>query len=150
MDCQQSCQAIRYAVDTFMSNKYSAVQLRLYRIGFVILVAGLLCAAWLFVTATDDISDSNVVSYQVVAGHNYALTTADSKRYQYDAERIGGKYAVVAGEVSQWISNLWHGKQLAYTIAILAIVASLACFLIAQHPDYKLPDDSDESRKGTS
>ena len=104
----------------------------------------MLCAAWVFVTTTDNISDSNAVSYQVVAGHIYALTTADSKRYQYDAERIGGKSVVVAGEISQWLSSLWHGKQLAYTIALLAIVISLACFLIAQHPDYNLPDNSND------
>ncbi len=123
-----------------MSRKHSTIQLRLYLIGGAILLAGLLCAAWIYVTATDVINDNNVVSYQIVAGHNYALTTADSKRYQFDMEHIGGKYAVVADEINQWISNLWHGKRLAYTIGILAIGISLACFLVAQHPDYKLSD----------
>ena len=129
-----------------MSKNYSIVQLRLYKIGFSILIAGLLCAAWIFVTATDDVKDSNAVSYQIVAGHSYALATADSKRYQYDAERIGRKSVVVAGEISQWFFILWHGKQLAYTIALLAIVVSLACFLIAQHPDYKLLDNSNDGK----
>lgn len=131
-----------------MSRKYSTVQIRLYLMGFSILIAGLLCAAWVFDAATDDIGDSDVVNYQIVAGHFYPLTTADSKRYQYDMERIGGKYAVVAEEVNQWLSSLWHGKRLAYTIGVLAIVASLACFLIAQHPDYKLPDNRNERDGG--
>jgi hypothetical protein len=126
-----------------MSDKYSTVQFRLYMAGVSILIVGLFCAAWVFVAAADDSGDSNVVSYQIVAGHNYAITTTDSKRYQYDMERINGKYAVVADEINQWLSSLWHGKRLAYTIVILAIGVSLACFLIAQHPDYKLPDNKD-------
>jgi hypothetical protein len=120
-----------------MSRKHSTIQLRLYLIGRAILLVGLLCAAWVFVTATDDIGDSDAVNYQIVAGHNYALTTADSKRYQFDMEHLGGKYAVVADEINQWFSSLWHGKQLAYTLGILAVGISFACFLIALHPDYK-------------
>jgi hypothetical protein len=116
-------------------------------LGFSILIAGLLCAAWVFMTATDDIGDSNVVSYQVAAGYIHALTTADSKRYQYDMERISGKSGVVAGEIYQWLSSLWHGQRLAYTIGIIATGIFLVCFLIAQHPDYRLPDSSNESGK---
>lgn len=126
----------------------STVQSRLYRIGISILIVGLSCATWIFVAATDDIGDGNVVNYQIVAGNNYALTTGDSKRYQYDMERIGGKYAVVTDEINQWLSSLWHGKRLAYTVSILAIGISLACFLIAQHPDYKLPDEESGERNG--
>ncbi|MEJ1959587.1 MAG: hypothetical protein WDM70_09345 [Nitrosomonadales bacterium] len=88
--------------------------------------------------------ENNIVSYQIVAGHNYALTTADSKRYQYDMEHIGGKFAIVTDEITQWLSSLWHGRRLAYTLAILSICIALVCFLVAQHPDYKLPADNNE------
>jgi hypothetical protein len=129
-----------------MSRKHSTIQIRLYLIGGAILLAGLLCAAWLYLTATD--YNSNIIGYEIVDGHEYAITPIDSKRYLYDLERIVGKSAVVAVEINQWFASLLHGKRLAYTLALLAIGVALACFLVAQHPDYKLPDHRNEGEDG--
>ncbi len=131
-----------------MKRKHSTIQFRLYLTSVAVLLAGLLCAAWVYLEATEEINSSNAVSYEVVAGHNYALTTDDSKRYQYDMERIGGKSVFVAEEISQWFASLWHGKRLSFTIALLSIVVSLACFLVAQHPDYKLEDSRNKEENG--
>jgi hypothetical protein len=121
----------------FVSNKHATVKQRLYLAGFAILLAGILSAAWVYLNATDEDSDNNVVSVQIVAGHRYVLTKDDSKRYHYDMEHLAGKYGVVADEVQQWLSGLWHGKQLAYALLLLSIIAALGCFLVAQHPDYQ-------------
>ena len=125
-----------------MSRKYSAIQIRLYLIGLVILCIGLLCAAWIYFAATDEVSTNNILGYEIVAGHAYPITTGDSKRYLYEEERIGGKFAVVSSEINQWLSSLMHWKRLAYLIAILAIGIALLLYWIAQHPDYKIPGNN--------
>ena len=73
-----------------------------------------------------------------MAGQAYPITTTDSKLYQSQEDRMGGKFAPVADEITQWFSSLLHGKRLAYSIAILSIIAALLCYWIAQHPDYKV------------
>jgi len=127
-----------------MSRKYSTVQLRLYVVAAAILLGGLLSATWIYLAATDDVSDSDIFSYEIVNGQKYALKKSDSKRYQSEMERLGGKFNVTLDEATDWLSSLWHGKRLAYTIAVLAILAALACHWIAQHPDYKLPENRNE------
>lgn len=127
-----------------MSRKHSTIQIRLYLIGAAILFGGLLSASWIYLAATDDVNDSDIFSYEIVNGQKYAVTKADSKRYHYEMERLGGKFNVILDEFNQWLSSLWHGKRLAYTIALLAIVVALACYWVAQHPDYKLPDNRNE------
>jgi len=127
-----------------MIRKYSAIQIRLYLIGLVILFAGLICATWIYLADTDEISDSNILGYEIVAGHAYPITTAESKRYQSEEERMGGKFAPLADEITQWFSSLFHGKRLAYLIAILSIGASVFLYWIAQHPDYKVQDKMNE------
>ena len=127
-----------------MSRKHSTIQIRLYLIGAAILFGGLLSAGWIYLAAPDDVGDSDVFSYDIVDGHKYAVTKADSKRYRYEMERLGGKFNLVLDDFNQWLASLWHGKRLAYTIAVLAIVAALACYWVAQHPDYQLPDNRNE------
>jgi hypothetical protein len=127
-----------------MSRKHSTIQIRLYLAGAVILVGGLVSAAWIYLAATNDTNKSEIVGYEFVNGQKYAIRKSDSKRYQHEMERLGGKFNVDLDEFNEWLSGLWHGKRLAYTIAILSLVAALACYWIAQHPDYKLPDNTDD------
>jgi hypothetical protein len=131
-----------------MSRKYSTIQLRLYLLGTVVLLAGLICSAWIYLSDNGDIASGNILGYEIIDGHAYPINANDSKRYQYDMERIGGKFAVVSTEINQWFSGLLHGKGLAYTIAILAIGFALACYWIAQHPDYKVPESDKDSGIG--
>ena len=122
-----------------MNRKHSVIQIRLYLIGATILIVGLLAAAMVYLTASDD--DSNVLGYRIINGHEYAIEPGDSKRFQYDMERIAGKSVVVADELNRWFSGLWHGRRLAYTLAFLSLGVAIAFFLVARHPDYRLPDD---------
>ena len=62
----------------------------------------------------------------------------NSKRYQLELERIGGKAAVMAVEFEDWFDSLWHGRRLAGTVAVLAALGSWLCFIAARFPP---PDD---------
>lgn len=135
-----------YPSEILMSKKHSAIQIRLYLIGAVILLAGLICAVFLYQTAAED--KSNVIGYVFVDGQEYAIRPEDSKRYLNELERIGGKSAVVADELNRWFDSLWQGKRLAYTVALLAIAVALACFWAAQPPSYKQPGHGNDGEDG--
>lgn len=104
--------------------------------GTLILVVGLVIAAVIYVTAADDNS----------AAVNQELT--NTKRYEYELERIGGKAAVLAAEFNQWFESLWHGKQLASTVAFFSIAVALGCFLIAHVLSDDLPRDDKGDHTG--
>ena len=46
----------------------------------------------------------------------------DSKQYLRQMEVYGGKANVLASEARQWISGLWHGKSLAFTVGFIALL----------------------------
>jgi hypothetical protein len=49
----------------------------------------------------------------------------DTKGYVHDMELYGGKANVLAEELREWFVGLWQGRQLAYTIAVLTVIAVL-------------------------
>jgi hypothetical protein len=51
-------------------------------------------------------------------------------------EYLGGKANVMANDIDTWFVGLWHGRNLAYTLAVLTVVIALICFYIA----FALPD----------
>lgn len=62
----------------------------------------------------------------------YELNAQNSKRYEDQLERIGGKGAILGVEVQSWWDSLWHGRKLAYTVLTLSVVSSGLCFIFAQ------------------
>ena len=125
-----------------MRGKYSTRQLRLFLAGAFILIAGLLGAAALYLTAGDDPGD--VDGYEFVNGTAYAITLQDSKRYRHDLELFGGKAAVMADDFNRWLASLWHGKRLSVTLAVLSIGLALLFFRAARkHPDERSGDSHD-------
>jgi len=44
----------------------------------------------------------------------------DSKQYLREMELYGGKANVLGAELRQWFDGLWHGRSLAFTVAVLA------------------------------
>jgi hypothetical protein len=63
----------------------------------------------------------------------------DSKKYLREMELYGGKANVLAGEFRQWFEGLWHGRSLAFTVAVLSVLLALV-ISIASTP---LPGDTD-------
>src|SRR5450759_4981144 len=50
----------------------------------------------------------------------------DTKKYLHDLEVYGGKANVIAAQFRDWFDALWHGKQLAFTIAVITVIAASA------------------------
>ena len=70
----------------------------------------------------------------------------DSKVYLRQLELYGGKANVLAVELRQWFDGLWHGRSLAFTVAVLAALVA-AGFRLAAIPLPPL-DDGDEAGGG--
>jgi hypothetical protein len=96
------------------------LHLRVYRTGVAILVVGLVSAALIYLLAPED------------PNADAAREIASGRAYEYNIERIGGTAAVYTVRFNQWLGSLWHGKQLAATVAVLALVVALLCFLLAR------------------
>jgi hypothetical protein len=47
-----------------------------------------------------------------------------TKKFVHDLEAYGGKANVVFAEFLEWFDSLWHGKQLAYTVAAITVLAA--------------------------
>ena len=54
----------------------------------------------------------------------------DSKKYLRDLEIYGGKINILAVSLRQWLASLWHGRPLAYTIAVLTLLLSSFVWLL--------------------
>lgn len=93
-----------------------------------ILALGLSAAAVVFVTSPADEESSGRVQ----------LTTAEnSRKYQLELRRIGGKAAVAAAQFDEWFDSLWHGRRLAGTLAIISIAGALICLAAGRLPPPK-------------
>jgi hypothetical protein len=45
--------------------------------------------------------------------------------------RLGGTANVRTVKLDHWLSSLWHGERLAWTIAVLSLVVCAGCFHVA-------------------
>ena len=128
------------------SGKITVLQERLHLIGIFVLVAGLLSSVLIYATAAAD-SGRGAIGYDVVDGKSYPIMAGDSKSYQYNLERIGGKSAVLGAEFDDWFGGLWHGRKLAYTLGCLSVGSSLICFFFAHFVIFPPPSDNPYDRK---
>jgi hypothetical protein len=97
--------------------QHSAWQKRFYLAGIAALVAGVILAVIIYASTPPP---DNAVSMYSVA----------DPRYQMELQRIGGNAAVLMAQLHQWFDGLWHGTALAYTVAVLGVVAAGICFFI--------------------
>ena len=77
-----------------------------------ILIAGFAAAVVIYLTARPPAD--NPLGYDPM----------DTKKYLHDLEVYGGKANVVAAQFRDWFDGLWHGKQLAYTVAVLTVISA--------------------------
>jgi hypothetical protein len=77
-----------------------------------ILVLGFAAAVVIFLTAKPP--PENPLGYDPM----------DTKRYLHDMEVYGGKANVLAAQFRDWFDSLWHGKTLAFTVAVLTMMAA--------------------------
>src|SRR5438093_9415418 len=96
---------------------------------FLILAAGLLGAAAIYLVAEDEAEST---SYVVVGDTAYPVDPTRSKTYVLQLERFGGKAAVLFDDFNRWFARLWQGKTLGITIGALSVLAALLLLAIAR------------------
>jgi len=106
-----------------------------YYWGMAILLVGLIGAALIYVFAADN-EDTDLAS-EISRG----------RMYKHNLELMGGKFSVYADQFNQWFAGLWHGRPLAYTVAVLAVAIALVCFWVARLMSVPLPGASDQERE---
>lgn len=97
------------------ANLSAAARLRLA--GFALLACGLPWAAWVWLTAP--------------AMSDAAIPFSRRQVEVRQLEIIGGKFAVVAADLSNWFDGLWVGRSLGVTLAVLTVAGALFLFWIA-------------------
>ncbi|MGE5715429.1 MAG: hypothetical protein ACM369_02170 [Acidobacteriota bacterium] len=50
----------------------------------------------------------------------------NSKKYLRELEVYGGKANVLATQFRHWFDGLWHGRSLAFTVAVISVFLALA------------------------
>jgi len=106
----------------------------IYYWGVGILLVGLTGAALIYVFAADD-GDTDLAG-QITSG----------RMYRHNLELMGGKFAVLSDQFNEWFAGLWHGRSLAYTVAVLAVAIALMCFWVGHVMSKPLPSESDRER----
>ncbi len=119
-----------------MKWKNISLRARLYVMSAALLVAGLSSSILIYVTAGNE--ENSVPAYEVVGGQVYP-GMQQSKKYIHDLEVYGGKAAILADEFNRWFYGLWHGQNLAFTVAGLAVFLSLVVFIVARSTAPELP-----------
>jgi hypothetical protein len=117
---------------------------RLYHLlSAMVLLVGLSSAVLIYQKADRDTRAA--LGYEAPDGSVYPIMPEDSKMYLRDMEQFGGKANVLADEIRRWFIGLWQGKSLAFTVACISIVVSLAGFYAANHlPSNGKSDRGDE------
>lgn len=108
--------------DSAAANRY---QRAMRFLAAAILACGLSAAAVVFVTTPSE--DENADRLLVRNAEN-------SRKYQLELRRIGGKAAVAAAQFDEWFDSLWHGRRLAGTLAVISVAGALLCLLAARLP----------------
>jgi len=122
--------------------KNTNLQIRLYIIAVVMLLAGLTGAGIIYLSVEKD--SVSFLGYDVEWGTVNPIYPEDSKLYKHNLELYGGKANVLASEFRQWFVGLWHGKSLAFTVASITVAISTGVFFIAR----RLPSDSGFPNRG--
>jgi hypothetical protein len=107
------------------------VRHRLYLCSLAILIAGLCSGTAIYVLSDDLPDDGN--GYIIVDGLKYPAGAYQSKRYQRELERYGGKANVIFDELNRWFASLWQGKKLGITLGWISVIASLGLSLLARY-----------------
>jgi len=103
----------------------------IYVASIAVLALGLCAAALIYLTAGE--GSDGAVTYEVINGTAYPVEPGDSKAYQRELERFGGKANVLAAEFTHWFAGLWQGRSLAFTVAFLSALVALALYLYAKY-----------------
>ncbi len=105
---------------------------RCYTITTAIMVAGLVSAAVIYLTAGETPNDP-------------FAEFEKSKKFAYELERMGGKAALVANDLNTWFAGLWQGETLAFTVAVITIIIAAGYYFIATSVEEEARSKSKEN-----
>jgi hypothetical protein len=84
-------------------------------------------------------------------GDAYYLAPEDSKRAVREMQEFGGGINVLVYKLGVWFDGLWHGKSLAYTIAVITVLLAygfrLASDLATSETDSGKGENNKEKRE---
>src|ERR1039457_2272216 len=72
----------------------------------------------------------------------------DSKKYLREMEVYGGKANVLAAEIRHWFDGLWHGRSLAFTVALISVFLALAYNFFATPLPADVDGDAGREKNG--
>jgi len=96
------------------------------------LLAGAIASAAIYLTASQEEQSSLINEFR------------ESKAYRHELEAYGGKLSIVSDELMQWFTSLWHGENLAFTVAFVSTAVALLLFWSARQISANLPDQKDD------
>lgn len=97
--------------------------------GWVLLGLGWVAAAGAYATAPTGPAGS--ATYSVVGGQSFADPGGATGWQAQQIERVGGQGALLIARFDDWLGTLWHGRRLALTLGVAAMLAALACRFVA-------------------
>lgn len=117
---------------------------RCYFFSGLVLLAGMGGALLVYLLAED--GASQVLGYENSYGPVFSITPDNSKKFVHDLEVYGGKANVLIYKFSSWFEDLWRGKKLAYTIAVItAFIAAMIYYAAGYFPlDSTLDGDAED------
>jgi len=104
----------------------------------LVLLTGVVASTAIYLLATPDEQNLLVNEFQ------------DSKAYRHELEAYGGKLSIVSDELARWFSSLWHGENLAFTVAFVSTAVALLFFWSAGQISANLPEQTDDIRDSES
>ena len=107
-----------------------SLHVRIHKAGIWILVLGIATAVVIYISAVSGAPALDLPNF------------TQDRRFNYELERLGGKAAVYLAAFNYWFASLWHGTNLAFTVAALALFAALVCFWLARFLSYPELSDS--------
>jgi hypothetical protein len=110
--------------------KKMSLHRRLYLSAAAIFIAGVVVGAVLYVMAASN--EPPGTNFVIIDGQVYSTGPADSKSYNDQLERMGGRSLVFADQFNRWLGSLWQGENLGLTIGVLASVLALVLLWIGR------------------
>ncbi len=115
--------------------RFADPRTRHYLIAGIILLAGLIGAVVIYLRAGS--APDTLLEF----------SPETSKKYLRDLQLYGGTANVLAVQFQTWFDGLWHGRSLAYTVAVISVVASLGyVFFTVVLPPYRDPAAPEDRR----
>ena len=117
-----------------MNSRFVAAEARVRLVSRAILAVGFASAVVIyFVNATPPASDFEFEA---------------SKKYLRELEVYGGKANVLATQFRNWFNGLWHGRSLAFTVAVISVFLALAYNFFATPLPADVDGDAGPERNG--